>query len=124
LVVTGVWIEGLYLITQIVKSGNSNNDLKNRIGEQKIIVEKLNSILQVYKEQDKNFEKLAEDFETLKTAYDPVVITIEPGEVTQKKIDGIIVVIPLEKSIVTMTDENMNSIISLTESIRNKLISL
>jgi hypothetical protein len=124
LVVTGVWIEGLYLITQIVKNKNTDKDLKNRIGEQKIIVEKLYSILQVYKAQDKNFERLADDFEKLKAAYDPVVITIIPGEVTKKEIDGIIVVIPLEKSIVTMSDENLNSIISLTENIRNKLISL
>jgi hypothetical protein len=124
LVVTGVWIEGLYLITQIVKSGSNNKDLKNRIGEQKYIVEKLNSILQVYKAQDKNFEKLADDFESLKVTFDPVTITVETGKVTTKEVDGVIVVIPMDKSTVNMTDENLKSIISKTESIRNKLISL
>jgi hypothetical protein len=124
LVVTGVWIEGLYIITQIVKDGSANKDLKNRIGEQKYIVEKLNSILQVYKAQDKNFEKLAEDFESLKATYDPVTITVETGDVTTKEVDGVIVVIPNDKSTVNMTDEDMKSIISKTETIRNKLISL
>jgi len=124
LVVTGVWIEGLYVITQIVKNGSSNKDLKNRIGEQKYIVEKLNSILQVYKAQDKNFEKLADDFESLKITFDPVSITVETGEVTTKEVDGVIVVIPMDKSTVNMSDQDLNLIISKTESIRNKLISL
>lgn len=124
LVVTGVWIEGLYLVTQIVKNGSDNKELKERIGEQKVIVEMLNKILQVYKVQDKNFERLAGDFENLKMAYDPVDITVETGEVTTQEIDGIIVVIPKDKTVVTMSEEQLNQIVSLTESIRNKLISL
>jgi hypothetical protein len=124
LVVTGVWLEGLYLITQIVKNGSPNKDLRDRIGEQKFIVEKLNSIIQVYRAQDKNFERLAEDFESLKATYDPITISIEAGEVVTKEIDGVIVVMPMDKSTVNMSDENLNSIISKTESIRNKLISL
>ncbi len=124
LVVTGVWIEGLYLLTQIVKSGTSNKDLENRIGEQKIIVDKLNSILQAYRAQDKNFEKLADDFGELKSTYESIEITVETGEVTTQEIDGIIVVIPKDKSIVKMSKTQLKSIIVLTESIRNKLISL
>ena len=80
--------------------------------------------MQVYKTQDKNFEKLAEDFEGLKTTYDPVTITVETGDVTTKEVDGVIVVIPNDKSTVNMTDEDLKSIISKTETIRNKLISL
>jgi hypothetical protein len=124
LVVTGVWIEGLYLITQIVKNGSSNKDLENRIGEQKIIVDKLHSILQAYRAQDKNFEKLADDFVELKSAYEVIQITVETGEVTTQKIDGVIVVIPKDKSIITMSKEQLKAIIVLTENIRNKLISL
>jgi hypothetical protein len=124
LVVTGAWVEGLYLITQIVKNNPSNKELNDRIGGQKIIVEKLNSILLAYKAQDKNFETLSDDFSELKTAYEVIQITIEPGEVTTQKIDGVIVVIPKEKSIITMSQEQMNTIIALAEKIRNKLISL
>ena len=124
LVVTGVWVEGLYLITQIVKNGTTNKDLNDRIGSQKVIVEKLNSILQAYKAQDKNFETLADDFSELKNAYEAVQITIETGEVTTQKIDGVIVVIPKEKSIINMGKEQLDTIIALAEKIRNKLISL
>jgi len=124
LVVTGVWIEGLYFLTQIVKSGSTNKDLENRIGEQKIIVEKLHSILQAYRAQDKNFEKLADDFVELKSKYESIQITVETGEVTTKEIDGVIVVIPNDTSVVSMSKDQLKAIIVLTESIRNKLISL
>lgn len=124
LVVTGVWMEGLFLVTQIVKDGADNKDLKETIGEQKIILEMLHKVLQVYKVQDKNFEKLAADFDDLKEAYDQVTIEVIPGEVTTIKIDGIDVVTTNDQSIVKMSDSQLTTIISLTESIRNKLISL
>jgi len=124
LVVTGVWMESMYLLTQIVKDGEDDQDLNDRIGEQKVILEMLNKVLQVYKVQDKNFEKLATDFEELKMAYEQVTITVEPGEVKTIMIDGIPVVTTDDKSTVTMSESQLNSIISLIENIRNKLISL
>jgi hypothetical protein len=125
LVVTGVWIEGLYLITQIVKDGNKSDELKEKIGDQKVIVEMLNKVLQVYKVQDKNFEQLATDFEELKLAYEGVEITYETGGVKVITLDdGTEVVVPEDKSIVTITEDQINAIVELAESIRNKLISL
>ena len=124
LVVTGVWMESMYLLTQIVQDGTEDKDLRDRIGEQKIILEMLNKVLQVYKVQDKNFEKLAADFDELKMAYEQVEINVEPGPVTTVMIDGIEVVTTEDKSTVTMSESQLNTIISLIESIRNKLISL
>jgi len=56
LMVTGVWIEGLYLATQVAKS-SPHPQLAERIGEQKIIMGDLMLILENYK-NDKNFLKL------------------------------------------------------------------
>ncbi len=124
LVVTGVWMESMYLLTQIVSDGSDDKDLSDRIGEQKVILEMLNKVLQVYKVQDKNFKELATDFEELKMAYTDVDITFEPGPVTTVMIDGIEVVTTEDKSTVTMTESQLNTIIDLVERIRNKLISL
>ncbi len=124
LVVTGVWMESMYLLTQIVKDGTDDKDLTDRIGEQKVILEMLNKVLQVYKVQDKNFKELATDFEELSAAYDQIEITIEPGPVTTVIIDGIEVVTTEDKSIVVMSESQLNTILSLVEKIRNKLISL
>lgn len=123
LVVTGVWMEGLYLATQIAKNEPSI-ELRDRIGEQKMILTDLYKILEVYQSQDKNFEKLVQDFQEINKVYEPVLITFEDGETRTVEIDGRIVVIQEDKSIVHMSDEQLNKIIAVIEKIRNKLISL
>jgi len=123
LVVTGVWMEGLYLATQIAKN-EPTKTLTDRIGEQKLILTDLYKILEVYRSQDKNFEKLVLDFQELNEVYLPVVITFKEGETITKEIDGITVVMQQDESMVEMSDEQLNKIILLVEKIRNKLISL
>jgi len=123
LVVTGVWLEGLYFATQIVKDNKSQN-LKDRIGEQKLVLSDLYKILEVYQSQDKNFENLAEDIRGLNKSYEPISITFELGETVTKEIDGVPVVYQQDKSIVEMSEEELDQIVLIVEKIRNKLISL
>ena len=124
LVVTGVWLEGLYLATQIVKGGSQNKALRDRIGEQKLVLTELFKILKVYKSQDKNFENLVIQMDELNKAYDEVNITFIEGETRTEEIDGITVVTQEDKSEVEMNDEQLNKIIEIVEKIRNKLISI
>ncbi len=124
LVVTGVWIESLYLLTRIVQTDHKKDDLVDRIGEQKIILNMLNKVLQQYKVQDKHFKKLAENFQELADAYEGVSIETIPGEVKTVMIDGVEVTTTSDKSIVEISDEQLNKITTIVENIRNKLISL
>jgi len=112
LVVTGVWLEGLYLATQIVDEDTSKG-LRDRIGEQKLILTDLYKILEVYRTQDKNFEKLATDVQELNKVYELVKISFIEGETVTKEIDGVTVVMQQDESVV-----------DITKKIRNKLISL
>jgi uncharacterized protein involved in tellurium resistance len=112
------------LATQIIKEDASSAALRDRIGEQKLVLTDLFKILQVYKSQDKNFENLVIDFEELNKAYEPVIITFIEGETRTEEIDGVTVVIQEDKSEVEMTDEQLDKIINIVEKIRNKLISI
>ncbi len=123
LVVTGVWMEGLYLATQIAKE-DPTKSLRDRVGEQQMILTDLYKILEVYQSQDKNFEKLVQDFQELNKVYEPVKISFVEGVTETVEIDGITVVIQKDSSIVEMSDEQLSKIIEVTEKIRNKLISL
>lgn len=118
LIIAGVWIEGMYLATQVVKE-KSNKDIAERIGEQKIILDQLMLILKNYK-SDKNFQALISDFEEIKTAYRGVEITYEIGEPEAKEIDGKLVIVQNEKSIVYINDEQLNSLTEVVARIRNK----
>ncbi len=124
LMVTGVWVEGLYLVTQIVKKDEKNTDLKETIGQQKASLGMLNKVVQSYKKLDKNFAKLAADIDKLKNVYDQVIIEETEGKVDTIYIDNRPVVTTTGESILKMTDEQLTTIISLTEDIRDKLISI
>ncbi len=124
LVVTGVWVESLYLLTQIVSNETKKDDLVDRIGEQKIILNMLNKVLQQYKVQDKNFKQLADNFQELADAYEGVSIETISGEVKTVMIDGVEVTTTSDKSIVEMSDEQLTTLTKMVKDIRNKLISL
>lgn len=122
LMITGVWIEAQYLACEVVKE-YPHEVLKNRIGEQKIILNDLLMLLRPYKDSSEDYRKLYNDFERIKEAYRPVNITYTPGEPETVEKDGRLVVIQNEESVVEMTDEQLLDVISITEEVRNKIIS-
>lgn len=122
LIITGVWIEGLYLATQVAKT-TPHPDLAERIGEQKIIMADLMLILDNFK-NDKQFANLIEDLNSLKAEFNDVTITIQKGEPEAIEEDGMLIIIQNDISIVNISEERLNSIIAKTEEIRNKLINM
>ncbi|MCD6565601.1 MAG: hypothetical protein J7K53_06625 [Bacteroidales bacterium] len=126
LMISGLWIEGLYLITQVAKE-YPHPDISERIGEQKIILTDLLNVLNLYK-KNPSFNELIRDFETLNVEFKKINITYEIGEPeTIEKViekDTILVIVQNEKSIVDISEDQLNSIIEKTEKVRNKLIGL
>jgi hypothetical protein len=120
LMVSGVYVEGLYLTTQVAKEKPSKK-LAESIGEQKIIFEQLLLILKNYA-KDPYFATVISDLETIKKEFNAVEITIKPGEPKSVEKNGMLTIIQTSTSIVDISDEVLNRIISQTEIIRNKLI--
>jgi hypothetical protein len=121
LIITGVWVEGMYLATQVYNEA-PHPELKDRIGEQKIILDKLILFLENFK-SDKHFQSLLEDLSVLNDEFKNVKITVEKGESEAVEKDGVLTFIQNDVSIITASDETIQSIINKTEEIRNKLIS-
>ena len=118
LMVAGVWIEGLYLATQVMdKTGDP--ELKDMIGEQKTILNDLLIILNNYR-QDDRFAALISDYNEIKEAYDRVNISYEIGEPEAVEKDGMLMVVQNETTTIEMDNETLNRIIDVTEKIRNK----
>jgi len=122
LMITGVWLESLYLLTQVQKE-TQNKALLERIGEQKVLFNLLYPILKIYGD-DPYFKNLSSDFKELQNVFEKVEITFQQGEPEVKIIDDRPVVIQNDKSVVNITQEQAQQIISITEKIRNKLIKL
>ncbi len=122
LMVTGVWIEGLYLGTQVYKT-TPNQQLAERIGEQKLTLDQLMLILEKY-QRDKQYTRLLEDLQLLKDLFKTVNIRIEKGEPQMIEENGMLTIVQNDKSIVEITPELLTRIIATTEQVRNRLISL
>ncbi len=120
LMVAGVYVEGLYLTTQVCKE-KPDKKLADNIGEQKTIFNELILILKNY-QKEPYFTNLITNLESLKKEYDQVKITIEVGQPKTIEKNGILTIVQNSKSNVEMSPELLNSIIKTTETIRNILI--
>lgn len=121
LIVTGAWIEGLYIAGAVVKETN-NEDLINRIAEQKDIINILMIILDNYS-ADPNFKELAVLMKELKELYADVKITTEVGEPKTMEVDGSLIIVQDEISHVEITPEQLTEIINSISKLRNFIVS-
>ena len=120
LIVTGVWLEGLFLATQVV-SDTPNKEIAERIGEQKLILNDLLLILNNYK-RDKKFYDLIERINKIKALFKDVSITYEVGEPEAVEVDGVLTIIQNETSVVNITDEQIKAITAEVEEVRNFIV--
>jgi len=121
LMIIGVWIEGQYLATQVMKE-YPDPMLRDRIGEQKIILNDLIMLASPYCGRDKEFNSLCRNLQEIKDVYRDVRITYTLGEPESVEENGGLVIRQTETSVVEMTNEQLAGIIELTKRIRDKLI--
>lgn len=120
-IVAGVWIEGLYLLTQVARS-HPGDEIFERIGEQKIVLNDLMIILWNYERVHPEYAQLTNELMPIKEYFDKVSITYEVGEPEAIERDGMLLIIQHERSIVNITEEQIKNISERAEIIRNNLI--
>lgn len=121
LMIIGVWIEGQYLATQVV-SQYPDTILRDRIGEQKIILNDLLMLISPYCNHDEEFAALCKDLQDIKNKYRDIRITYTQGDPISVEKEGALVVEQTETSIVEMSKEQLDGIIEIIKNIRNRLI--
>jgi hypothetical protein len=122
LMIIGVWIEGQYLATQVMNQ-YPDTILRDRIGEQKIILNDLLLLASPYCNRDSKFTSLCRSLLEIKDKYRDVRITYTLGEPVSVEKDGGLVITQTETSKVDMTEEQLAGIIEVSKNIRNKLIA-
>lgn len=121
LMIAGVWIEGQYLASQVAL-GNNDEILRDRIGEQKIILGDLLMLLRPYRETSADYASLYDMMETIAATYRDVRITYRLGEPETVEQDGRLVMVQHEESIVDMSDEQLAQVAAISKDVRTKLI--
>lgn len=120
LIVAGAWLEGLHVATQSMKA-KANDELREKIGEQKIVLESLIKILEMCK-QIPDFKKIIEGYSKLNDLYKKVKIEYIQGEPTTKIVDGQLVIEDSSTSKIVMTDDQLKEITKLVEDVRKELV--
>lgn len=123
LLLTGGWLEALHVTCEVAHANPGNKDLQETIGEQKIILENIMLLLSFYKESDQNMASLLNDMDALKKAFDKVNITYTYKESTFEVVNGVMVIKDNSSSTIQITQDDIESIKAVTDSIRNKIIS-
>ncbi|WP_010419990.1 hypothetical protein [Anaerophaga thermohalophila] len=121
LIITGAWVEGLYIASDVIEKTN-DEELISRLGEQKEIVDILYIILKNY-EQNSNFKELISYIEDLKKLYKNVKITKEVGEPKTIEQDGMLIIVQDEISNVEVSPEDLGTIIEKIKDIRSYIVS-
>jgi hypothetical protein len=122
LMIIGVWVEGQYLATQVLKQF-PDTILRNRVGEQKVILNDLLMLLAPYCNSGQEYKGLCQSMQNMKEKYRDIRITYTIGEPVMVEKDGALVVVQTDQSKVEMNDEQLAGIIEIVQNIRNKLIS-
>jgi len=118
LMIAGLWIEGMYQVTQVAKK-NPDPLLVEYIGEQKIILNDLLIILENYK-NDQLFAGLIRDYELVKEVFNEVNISYEMSDPQPVEKDGMLMVVQDESSVVSVSEATLEKIIESVESVRDK----
>ncbi|WP_430812715.1 MULTISPECIES: hypothetical protein [unclassified Carboxylicivirga] len=121
LIVTGAWIEGLYLTSNVIEQTN-NESLVNRLAEQKDIINIIEIIIKNYG-SDPDFAELAQRLGKLRAAYEGVKITTEFAEPKTIEQDGQLIIVQDEISHVEITPEQVANINAEIKSLREFIVS-
>jgi hypothetical protein len=121
LLLIGGWVEAMQITCQVAAKDMKNKELQEKIGEQKIILEQIVLLLSFYKD-DANMASLLNDMNELKVAFDKINITYTYKESTMEIVDGVAIIKDNSSTTINVTNEDIEAIRTLTNSIRNKII--
>jgi hypothetical protein len=122
LMIIGVWIEGQYLATKVL-SQHPDTLLRNRVGEQKVIIGDLLMLLAPYKDTNDQYKSLWKDMQALREKYLDVIVRYTQGDPVIEEKNGVVTVKQTEQSIVEITNIQLAAIIVFSARMRDNLIS-
>jgi hypothetical protein len=123
LVVTGGFIEALYLGTQLAKTSKNGGDIINRIAEQKGTLDNVVGLLTAY-EKDAAVAGVLADIKSLKVIYDQVKVSSASTSPSDVKTNPTTKVTTIGGKITyTVTPELVTKLTEKSAEIRNKIIS-
>lgn len=123
LILAGGWLEALHISNQVLQQNPENTELREKVGEQKIILENIMLLLSYYEQSDPNISELKAKMAPLQDVFNKVKIAYTYEESTFEEVNGVLMIKDNSSSSIQINDENIADINSLTKSIRSSIIN-
>jgi len=121
LLLTGGWLEAMQITTQVANKRPSK-ELYEKIGEQKIVLEQILLLFSFYTD-DSNMASLSNDLDALKNAFEKVNINYTYKESSMTIVDGVAVIKDNSTTTIDISEQNVEEIRKIVNTIRTKIIS-
>jgi hypothetical protein len=120
LMLIGAWTEGMYMFGKLYTK-NPNQDILNRIGEQKVVFQNVTLILNKLSDIE-HFKKLKEDVAPINALYEKVQISYIYHEPETTEVNGELVIVDKTETKIDVKKEDVDGIISAIETFRKKYL--
>ncbi len=122
LMAVGAWTEGVSILLDMYEQSN-DDVLKEKIGEQKIVIGLLTEVMSYYKDE-KELAGLIAQLESINALYDTVKEEITEGEIITKEVDGMLVIEDTGKSVFKVSDETLASILTQVDLLKTEITNI
>jgi hypothetical protein len=122
LILTGGWLEALHITCQVAVKDPDNEQLIEKIGEQKIILDNIKLLLGFYV-SDPFIADLHKQILELEKAFSEIEIIYKYAEPTFQEVNGMLVIKDNSTTTINITPQNVEDIRKGVSSIRSKVIS-
>lgn len=119
MILMGGWIEALYIATHIIDEKNQNQDVINRIAEQKFSLSNLVELIVSY-EDDPDLQKFVPQLKQLQAKFEQIEITYTKGEIITNE-ETMTTIIDSEMTI-NVSFDIIKDIAKIVEEIRSEII--
>lgn len=118
LVVAGGWLESLYLAVQFIKTNPENEEMKQRIAEQKYSLDNLVGLISSYKNKA-GVDEILISLEELKAVFDKIEEKKSKGKAKDE--DGSLMI----GNVITLdlTEAILNEVVEKVEEIRSEIVN-
>ena len=117
LILTGSWAEGLYIAVKIAESTDKNDEIVNRIIDQRLSLKTLNQLLDSYKD-DENISSVIADLAEITALFEEVEVTSSKTEAVKDE-NGKTVLKNATKA--TLTPEQFTRLAVVVDQLRNNM---
>ena len=117
IILTGTWIEGLYLATKLAQSAEAKDELKELIIDHRISLKTINQLLESFDDSE-DVKTLIEDLKEVTDIYNKVETT-SGKTVVEKDENGKSII--KNSSVSTLADDEFDKLIIAIDQLRNKI---